>query len=316
MKTKFLTLNKPCDEKWENMTPNERGSFCDSCSKNVIDFTQLSQLEISEIMKKSDGNICARVTSSQLRTPLFNLEDEKKSFRFPYSKVAAGLMLASSLTVGLPVNAKTTDVKTEIVGTDKLELKTEPNIKKVNSDKSESIDITLFKGKVISEKDGVPIENAKITLFTINKIISTHSTEDGTFALEIPSNLIDNNNVIRVSYDVVKQKNRLINVYETKDYVLSKKDLKEVHNIIAESTLLFFGEVATNIVIDKPIEIYNGEKLDYDEFIKAQRGAKNSCNLENKDYYYFEMEAAVAIYGEEAKHGLYILTEKPKVKDK
>ena len=29
-------------------------------------------------------------------------EDEKKSFRFPYSKVAAGLMLASSLTVGLP----------------------------------------------------------------------------------------------------------------------------------------------------------------------------------------------------------------------
>lgn len=115
MKTKFLTLNRPCDEKWENMTPNERGSFCDSCSKNVIDFTRLSQLEISEIMKNSDGNICARVTKTQLRTPLFNLEPEKKSFRFPYSKVAAGLMLASSLTVGLPANANTPKVKTEIV---------------------------------------------------------------------------------------------------------------------------------------------------------------------------------------------------------
>lgn len=311
MKTKLLRLNKPCDEKWENMTPNERGSFCDSCSKNVIDFTRLSQLEISEIMKKSDGNICARVTSTQLRTPLFNLEPERKSFRFPYPKVAAGLMLASSLTVGHPVNAETTDVKTEFVVIDKLDLKTESKNEEDNLDKSESNIFTLFRGKIVSEEDGVPIENAKITLFTINKIISTHSTEDGTFALEIPSNLIDNNNVIRVSYDAVKQNNRSIKVYETQDYILSKKDLGDVHNFFAESTLLFFGQVGVDMVIDKPIVIYNGEKLDYDEFINAQMGVKNSCNLENKDYYYFEMEASVAIYGEEAQFGLYILTEKP-----
>lgn len=310
MKTKFLTLNKPCDEKWENMTPNERGSFCDSCSKNVIDFTRLSQLEISEIMKKSDGNICARVTSTQLRTPLFNLEDEKKSFRFPYSKVAAGLMLASSLTVGQPVNAHTHEVKTEFVATNKIDLKTESKNEEGILDNSESSDVTVFEGKVVSEEDGKPIENAKITLFTIGRIVSTHSSKDGTFSLKIPNNLIDNNNVIRVSYNAVKQKNRSIKVYETQDYVLSKKDLGEIQNIFAESTLLFFGQVATDIVIDNPLVIYNGEKLDYDEFVNAQSGIKNSCNLDNKDYYYFDMEAAVAIYGDEAKHGLYILKEK------
>ena len=117
MKTKFLTLNKPCDEKWENMTPDEKGSFCDSCSKNVIDFTKLTQLEISEIMKKSDGNICARLTKKQLHTPIFNLEPEKKKYALPYSKVAAGLMLAAALTAGHSVDAKTPKIETEIVQT-------------------------------------------------------------------------------------------------------------------------------------------------------------------------------------------------------
>ena len=64
MKSKFLKLNKACSEQWENMTPNEKGSFCDVCSKNVIDFTQLSTREISEKIKNSKGEICARLTKN------------------------------------------------------------------------------------------------------------------------------------------------------------------------------------------------------------------------------------------------------------
>ncbi len=305
MKTKFLTLNKPCHEKWENMTPNERGSFCDSCSKNVIDFTRLNQFEISEIIKKSDGNICARVTNTQLRTPLFNLEPEKKNFSFPYSKVAAGLMLASSLTVVYPVSANMLKVQTEAVQSIATNIELEEDFTESIPKTSTTNDFTVFKGKVVSEEDVEPIENAKITLFTVNKILSTHSYEDGTFSLEIPNNLIDNNNVIRASYFSVKQSR-----YQEEDYILAKNEMNNDFTIKAEIHQFYFGQIATDVIITNPLVIYKGEKIDFNEFEKAQLGMKSSCNLENKDYYYFDLEAAVALYGEEAKNGLYILTEK------
>ncbi|MER3327930.1 MAG: hypothetical protein RIF34_00010 [Candidatus Kapaibacterium sp.] len=312
MKTKFLTLNKPCDEKWENMTPNERGSFCASCSKNVIDFTQMSQQEISEIMKKSDGNICARVTSTQLRTPLLNLEDEKKSFRFPYSKVAAGLMLASTLTVGLPIEAKTPNVKTEMVTSSNIDViskskKTKPKPKSKNSE------FTIFEGIILSEVDSLPIENVKVAFFSLDNIIFSYSDKEGRFSLEIPNSIIEDKNVIMTSYENVNNSSEknLFKYYQSDNYILNKVDLESNYKIIAENIELVVGGIGSSHDIENPLVIYNGEKIDYDKFLDAMRGKKNSCNLENKDYYFFDSEAAVIIYGEEAQHGLIILTEKP-----
>jgi hypothetical protein len=309
MKTKFLTLNKPCDEKWENMTPNERGSFCNSCSKNVIDFTRLSQLEISEIMKKSDGNICARVTSSQLRTPLFNLEDEKKGFRFPYSKVAAGLMLASSLTVGLPACTDSSKVYTVEVATTNVDLKSEIKKNNTKAKKDVSNSFVYFKGKVLAGEKGEPVENAKISLFTISNILTTYTAANGKFVLKIPINLVDIDNVIRVTFD---------NKYNYEDFILSKKEIETNYMIStkAKVEMLLFGEMGLRYGRNAPIVIYNGAKIKFEEFAKAQESLQSNCNIENDEYYHFDSEAAVAIYGEEAKHGLYILTEKPKVKDK
>ncbi len=70
MKNTFLKISKPCQERWENMIPTEKGSFCAVCSKNVIDFTRLSTEEISAKMNASKRGLCARATPTQLKMPL------------------------------------------------------------------------------------------------------------------------------------------------------------------------------------------------------------------------------------------------------
>ncbi len=34
-----ITAPKPCTEKWDNMSPSERGGHCSVCQTEVVDFT-------------------------------------------------------------------------------------------------------------------------------------------------------------------------------------------------------------------------------------------------------------------------------------
>lgn len=114
---KHLKLNKPCQEKWENMASSEKGNFCELCSKTVVDFTGLDQEGILDRMRFSKGKICARLTSSQLDTPLFDLQLAKeKRNNLPYSKIAAGLMIATSLTAN-PAISRESNTPYQIVQT-------------------------------------------------------------------------------------------------------------------------------------------------------------------------------------------------------
>lgn len=311
MKNKILKLDNPCNEKWENMKPNERGSYCDLCSKNVIDFTKLNEIEISEIMKKSGNRICARLTHSQLNSPLLNLENNF-DLNFPKSKVAAGLILATSLTIGQTSHAENSMVKTEFVqnSDSKLDTTEEKSNSKPNEPKLN--DTIVFNGQITSEDLKKPVENAKITLVTSQKILNAYTSTDGTFSIEIPTSLIDDDNVIRVSYYDVKEKreNEMFFGYETKDYILTKKELKTAFSIEAEPEVLYLGGIGAYSKKRKPIVLSNGVEIKYREFVKAQMGEKSSCSLENKDYLYFDSKFAVAIYGKKAKDGLYILTNK------
>lgn len=311
MKNKILKLDNPCSEKWENMRPNDKGNYCDLCSKKVMDFTNLSQVKISEIINKSGNKICARLTHTQLNLPLLNL-DRNLDFTIPTSNVAAGLMFVSLLTTGQTLHAENQNMKTEFIQSSDSTLNSEKE--KSNSKPSEPklCDLTIFKGRVTSNDLGKPVENTKITIVTSEKIFSTYTLKDGTFLIEIPTNLIDNDNVIRVSYFNVTEKrdNGIFFRYETMDYVLTKKEFTTEYLITAEPEVIYLGGIGAYIEKREPIVLSNGIEIKYREFVKAQLGKKSSCNLENKDYLYFESKFAIAIYGNKAKEGLYILTHK------
>ncbi|MGQ0738283.1 MAG: carboxypeptidase-like regulatory domain-containing protein [Bacteroidota bacterium] len=62
-----LIIPKPCHEDWDAMTPVEKGKFCGSCQKQVVDFSSMSDRQVAAFFKKpSTGSVCGRFMTDQL----------------------------------------------------------------------------------------------------------------------------------------------------------------------------------------------------------------------------------------------------------
>lgn len=67
MKNYKITIPKPCHEDWTQMTPNDKGRFCGSCTKTVVDFTKKSANEIQSYFKENQGGrVCGHFKRIQL----------------------------------------------------------------------------------------------------------------------------------------------------------------------------------------------------------------------------------------------------------
>ncbi len=62
----YIHIEEPCHEKWNKMTQEEQGRFCHSCSKTVVDFSNMSDTQILNYLSKASGNTCGRFASDQL----------------------------------------------------------------------------------------------------------------------------------------------------------------------------------------------------------------------------------------------------------
>ncbi|WP_210150946.1 TonB-dependent receptor plug domain-containing protein [Chryseobacterium scophthalmum] len=102
-----IILPKPCHEKWEIMTSQEKGRFCAVCSKTVRDFTNDSDDEILDYFSDhSSQNICGNFYESQL-----NRSMQYSIINSLFSKFAIGFILTAGGIVS--VNAQKKDsVKT------------------------------------------------------------------------------------------------------------------------------------------------------------------------------------------------------------
>lgn len=79
----YLHVATPCNEDWSKMTPVEKGRFCDSCAKQVMDFTIMTDTEILKHLKAGGGKICGRIHKDQLERALHDIDrKKKKSWQF------------------------------------------------------------------------------------------------------------------------------------------------------------------------------------------------------------------------------------------
>ncbi len=62
-----FSIPTPCHEDWNKMTANSQGAFCNSCQKNVIDFTKLSDEEVLQYLNNNlYKETCGRIEVKQL----------------------------------------------------------------------------------------------------------------------------------------------------------------------------------------------------------------------------------------------------------
>ncbi len=65
---KSLVIAKPCHENWGKMSTTEKGRFCDSCTKEVVDFRDKKKEDIIEYLEnyKGEGQTCGQFLPSQI----------------------------------------------------------------------------------------------------------------------------------------------------------------------------------------------------------------------------------------------------------
>jgi len=89
MKKIHLSIPRPCHENWDAMTPSDKGRFCASCQKTVIDFTNMSDRQLAAFFKKPPSSVCGRVYDDQLNR---GIEIPRK--RIPWIKYFSALICA------------------------------------------------------------------------------------------------------------------------------------------------------------------------------------------------------------------------------
>ena len=75
-----LQIPEPCHADWHKMNPTEQGRFCTACSKQVIDFTAMTDQQVLNYFSTVTGRVCGRLTDEQLQRPLqpARIEQKKK----------------------------------------------------------------------------------------------------------------------------------------------------------------------------------------------------------------------------------------------
>jgi hypothetical protein len=189
-----IELNEPCHENWNRMTPNEKGRFCQSCSKTVIDFSQQTDTEIIRFIEANQGQLCGRFQPSQLNRMLVlqqNYTGNKSHFAY---KLLTSLLLLN----GIAANTATAQQVVPIVQafdrseTPSPEDSCEAMVVKEKSAivreilQKDSLPIEI-KGKVLDER-GQPVSYASIVIKGTN--IGTPADVNGNFELKIPAKML------------------------------------------------------------------------------------------------------------------------------
>lgn len=173
-----LTIAEPCHEDWNNMTGNEKGKFCGSCQKQVIDFTGMTDAQLIAFFKRqSTGSVCGRLYDDQLDKPI-----PVPRKRIPWIKYFFQFSLPLFLT-SLKLNAqKNKDVAYTVQQKESTSIIVLGGISRTDNLVHVAVNRNiLIKGTIVNE-EGQPVSYANIERGLSRAV----SDQNGVFSMEIP----------------------------------------------------------------------------------------------------------------------------------
>jgi len=211
-----ISIPKPCHEDWSKMTPNEKGRFCISCTKTVVDFTKMSPDAIQDYLHNNkDQRICGHIKQSQLDSINLRIPEavihQNQSFHRLF-------LLALLISMGMTLfscedengqkkkieSIEVVETKTKVIDTllnhnEKKEIQQDSLIKKDKSSKTEIKDPQV-EGMMIIETVGdivaQPSDTTDIDPRDI-EVIDPNNTEplEGELSIQC-NNFNENDNVV------------------------------------------------------------------------------------------------------------------------
>ncbi len=179
-KSYILEIEKPCQQEWTSMTKSNTGKFCSHCSKNVIDFTNLVDNEIFQIIEQNSGKLCGRLTKEQLNRTIKLYQPANNSRLY---KILVGILL-----LGASKNLLATDNKPLYQDIISLVDNSYLKLREINSRQIKDTLHKAVKGIVIDSKTKEPIPFASIIIKGTKK--GTPTDINGKFELSLPDSLI------------------------------------------------------------------------------------------------------------------------------
>lgn len=158
-----ITIPKPCQENWLEMTPAEQGKFCQLCQKNVFDFTQSSDREINKALEKNQF-LCGQFSNSQLNRDLV----------VPKEKSSIWLATTSTIISFLGLGTQETVAQGNVV-------KVEQTDKKVVNNKTDLVEKEIEITGIVSDESG-PLPGANVVIRGTNNGVQCDI--DGTFSIK------------------------------------------------------------------------------------------------------------------------------------
>src|SRR6187402_877189 len=101
-----LTIPKTCSQSWDGMADVPSGKFCNSCLKNVSDFTNFSDRELLDYFQQSSGKVCGSLTIHQLERVLINSQPGRR-------RIIPKIVFSTALTLGAMNETNAKDIETE-----------------------------------------------------------------------------------------------------------------------------------------------------------------------------------------------------------
>lgn len=191
--TYILKIDSPCGEDWSAMSRTGPGRHCSSCSKTVIDFTGLSDTEISRILSINAGKVCGRFSDTQLHRPI--AEASKPGLMSKWYQFFAGLSLlitSQSLRAGENATA-VKPVSLEAVPMDSLQK--EQHVPAHSKDSSQK---TLI-GRVTDQQTGIPLDFVAVSVQRNGILVAGVLTGiDGSFKIPLPDSLASDTFTLRI----------------------------------------------------------------------------------------------------------------------
>jgi len=197
----YISVPQPCYEHWDKMHRTSDGAFCQSCQKNVIDFTGKTENEIYELVTNSKEKLCGRFATHQLDQPIRKTELKNGFMKWrAYAAGAVAFISAEKITANGNTGAEQF-IQTPIMlaALDTAVAKGEmdsTNLNRSSEVNPSKVDLAMIRGKVIDADSKEELNGAIITL----KHSGRSAITDGCGNFSLPNDTTTKNDTLIVSY--------------------------------------------------------------------------------------------------------------------